>query len=313
MLDPAVAILLFTLMALLHVETALAVRFFALGDLPYSEAEDDLLVSLLADVLPEGPQFLVHVGDVKAGDSPCTERALGRMARLFRAQPVPVVYTPGDNDWTDCRRAGAGGYDPVERLAVLRQLYYRDPDVLRLRELRVSRENAAVPENYWFAVGGVFFATVHVVGSHNNLVPGNAPAVYEVTARSQANLEHLRAAVEAADALGASAFVLLLHANPGLEMPVPPRGFDWFHKAVTALLRVYSGPVLVIHGDTHKYRYDHPVPDPDTGRMIQRLTRLEVPGSPTVAGVWVNVDPDAAEPFSVELAYPDSRERLVEH
>jgi hypothetical protein len=286
--------------------------FFAFGDLPYSAAEDELLMALLADVSQEEPEFLVHVGDLKSGMSPCTARALGRMAQLFKEQAVPVVYTPGDNDWTDCHRPEAGGYDPLERLAVLRPLYYGDDDVLRLSELRISRENTAYPENYWFVVEGVFFATVHVVGSHNNLNRGNADAMDEAMARLRSNREHLRAAVDAANAAHASAFVLLLHANPGFEMPVPPPGYDLFREDLAALLRDYSGPVLAVHGDTHSYRYDHPLRDPETGRAIQRFTRLEVPGSPLVGGVWVCVDPDAAEPFAVELTYPDSREQLIE-
>jgi hypothetical protein len=288
------------------------VRFFAFGDLPYSAAEDEMLAALLADVSKEGPEFLVHVGDLKSGASPCTERALGRMATLFKEQTVPVVYTPGDNEWTDCHRWKAGGYDPLERLAVLRPLYYGEDDVLRLSELRVSRENASYPENYWFIVDGVFFATVHVVGSHNNLTPGNTAALDEAMTRSRSNRQHLQAAVEAANAVDASAFVLLFHANPGFEMPVPPRGFGRFSEDLAALLRNYSGPVLAIHGDTHTYRYDHPLRDPETGQAMQRFTRLEVPGSPVVGGVWVSVARGAAEPFSVEPTYPDSREQLIE-
>lgn len=289
-----------------------AVRFFAFGDLPYSAAEDEMLVAMLADVSKEGPEFLVHVGDVKGGASPCTARALGRMAQLFKEQAVPVVYTPGDNEWTDCHRPEAGGYDPLERLSVLRLLYFGNDDVLRLSELRVSRENAAYPENYWFVVEGVFFATVHVVGSDNNANRGDADAADEAMARSRSNREHLRAAVEVANAVDASAFVLLLHADPGFEMPVSPHGFGLFREDLTALLRDYSGPVLAVHGDTHMYRYDHPLRDPDTGRTIQRFTRLEVPGSPLVGGVWVSVTPGAAKPFSVELTYPDPREQLIE-
>ena len=28
----------------------------------------------------------------------------------------PVIYTPGDNEWTDCHRVNNGGYNPLERL-----------------------------------------------------------------------------------------------------------------------------------------------------------------------------------------------------
>ena len=307
-----VALFLVALVVSPQLVAASAVRFFAFGDLPYTAAQSGLLQSLLSDVLEDEPPFLVHVGDLKSGSEPCTERALGRMAGLFKAQSVPVVYTPGDNEWTDCRRAVAGGYDPAERLVVLRRLYYGDPGVLRLQELRVSRENAAYPENYWFLYQGVLFATVHVVGSHNNLVRGDAAAAAELASRSQANRGHLKAAVRAANAADASAFVLLFHANPGLEEPIPPRGFDRFHEDLTELLRDYAGPVLAIHGDSHDYQLNHPLRDSETGKVLRRFTRLVVPGAPTVAGVWVTLDPGATPTVSVELAHPDSHDRLVE-
>ena len=56
-------------------------------------------------------------------------------ADLFRSLPVPVLYTPGDNEWTDCHRRRAGGFDPRERLTRLRQMFYDESSVLRLDQL----------------------------------------------------------------------------------------------------------------------------------------------------------------------------------
>lgn len=284
-------------------------RFFAIGDLPYGDGEHLALEALLAQELPKGTPFLVHVGDIKGGSAPCTDAALARIAGLFRDQAMPVVFTPGDNEWTDCRRPAAGGYDPQERLAALRRLYYGDPGVLRLGGLDAVTTDDAYPENYYFQFGDVLFAAVHVVGSHNNRVPADAAALAEHQARSAANRRHLRLAAGAAREAEAEAFVLLLHANPGLERGRPPRGFGSLHQDLAALLQEYPGPVLVIHGDTHRYRFDHPWKDRDG--VGTRLARLEVPGSPRVGGVWVRVDPQAAEPFAVEPAYPQSRGLLL--
>ena len=38
-----------------------------------------------------------------------------------------VVLTPGDNEWTDCHRVAAGEYQPLERLAKLREVFYPVP------------------------------------------------------------------------------------------------------------------------------------------------------------------------------------------
>lgn len=286
-----------------------AVRFLAIGDIPYLPGEDLLMEAMLAEEVPRGAAFVVHVGDVKRGSAPCTDQALGRAAEIFRAQPVPVAFTPGDNEWTDCRRDAAGGHDPEERLARLREIYFGDPQVLRLAELGAVTTDPAYPENYRFLRAGVLFVSLHVVGSHNNRQRG---ASTEYEARSAANRRHLHTATAAAKAAGAKAMVLLFHANPGLERDQPPRGYAPLHEDLRHLLRDYPGPILTIHGDTHRYRFDQPLRDPRTGAPEPRFTRLEVPGSPIVGAVWVSIDPQAPEPFAVRLTYPNARDWLTE-
>lgn len=307
----AVLVLLAALLPV-WVNAGSAVRFFAIGDIPYSESERALLHNLLEQELPKRPPFLVHVGDVKDGKAPCTDTTLSGIADLFRELPVPVVFTPGDNDWTDCRRPAAGGYDPGERLALLRRLCYSNPSVLRLSDLDVSAAGGDFPENYHFLYEGVLFAVVHVVGSHNNLLPKDPNAVQEYQARSEANRRHFERVATAAAQADATAIVLIFHANPGFESSSPPRGYRSFFADLERLFARFSGPVLAIHGDTHRYKLDHPYRDPETGAKSLRFTRLEVPGSPTVAGVWVFVDPASPVPFSAELAYPDARQGLID-
>ena len=38
----------------------------------------------------------------------------------------PLVHTPGDNEWTDCYRKKAGEFDPLERLAKVRAMFFPD-------------------------------------------------------------------------------------------------------------------------------------------------------------------------------------------
>jgi hypothetical protein len=45
----------------------------------------------------------------------------------FDALEDPLVYTPGDNEWTDCHRANNGGYTPTERLDTLREVFFDRP------------------------------------------------------------------------------------------------------------------------------------------------------------------------------------------
>ena len=109
------ALLSFTIAADLHADPV--VRSFAIGDVPYDDVELMVLETFLDQELKKGSPFLLHVGDIKGGGERCNDERLQEVAELLRVQPVPVVYTPGDNEWTDCHRAAAGGYDPLERLA----------------------------------------------------------------------------------------------------------------------------------------------------------------------------------------------------
>jgi hypothetical protein len=276
-------------------------RFFALGDSPYSEGEFQQLEGLLVGAAEARPAFLIHVGDIKSGSSPCTDAYNARIAALFRGLPVPVAYTPGDNEWTDCWRAGG---DPQERLAALRRAFYADPSVLRLGELGAVHPDRAYPENYYFLSGGALFAAIHVVGSHNGLKGQGEAANAEWRARSAANRALLAQAVAVAKGVGAGALVIFFQADPTFERPLG-LGFESLFQDLTWLLRAFPGPILLIHGDSHQYILDRPLRDPQTGLPEPRLRRLEVPGSPRVAGVWVTYDPAVAEPFAFDLAYPD--------
>ena len=50
------------------------------------------------------PDFRVQVGDIKGGGAPCTEEAYRTVLDLMQRSEPPLIYTPGDNEWTDCRR-----------------------------------------------------------------------------------------------------------------------------------------------------------------------------------------------------------------
>jgi hypothetical protein len=291
-----------TLLALAAPALAAPLRFFALGDTPYSEGEFLQLEGLLGEAAEARPAFVIHVGDIKSGTSICTDAYTARIAALFRSLPVPVAYTPGDNEWTDCWRAGG---DPMERLAGLRRDFYADPAVLRLGELGAVHPDPAYPENYYFLSRGALFVAVHVVGSKNGLERKEPDATAEWKARSAANRTLLKKAVAAAKADGAGALVVFFQADPLFEAPAAANGFAPLLVDLGWLSQAFAGPILVIHGDHHRYVLDQPLRDPQTGRPEPRLTRLQVPGSPLVAGVWITYDPSASEPFRFDRTYPD--------
>lgn len=287
-------------------------RFFAVGDLPYHQAEVEPLRRLLTTAVAEGTPFIVHVGDIKAGSAPCTDANLQAIAALFQEQPVPVLYTPGDNEWTDCHRAAAGGLDPLARLARVREVFFGDPAVLRRAELGAIGQGTDYPENAYFLRSGVLLVALHVVGSNNGYDRARPASVAEAEAREAANRDFLRRALGVAEAEGARALMILIQANPLFERGRGPRGFRGFKDDLIALLGRFPGPVLLLHGDTHRFRHDRPLIDPATGTPFERLVRVEVPGSPTVGGVWTKVDPEAPEPFAADPVYAVSLDVLGE-
>jgi len=67
---------------------------------------------------------VVHLGDIKNGSSRCDTTYFQARLADFNRFADPLVYTPGDNEWTDCHRANNGAYLPIERLDTLRRLFF---------------------------------------------------------------------------------------------------------------------------------------------------------------------------------------------
>jgi hypothetical protein len=237
------------------------------------------------------------VGDIKRSSAPCSDEAFETIRDLFRDQSLPVLYTPGDNEWTDCHREAAGGFNPTERLARLRELFFKNPGVLRLGQLRAVHQKAPYVENVRLLHGDVLFVTLHVVGSHNNRRPKNPQAMAEFRARDAANRRFLKEAQGIARDRKVKAVVVLFHADPGFERDKPDPAFQATLDGLRALVKGVAVPVLLVHGDSHEKRIDHPLNDA-SGKPLTRFTRLEVPGAPDVRGVMVEVRPQAAEPFA---------------
>jgi len=148
-------------------------EFVALGDMPYHLPEDRERFDRLIDrVNGIAPVFAIHVGDTKSGSSECSDEILEATKAQFLRFAQPLVYTPGDNEWTDCHRKAAGGYDPLERLAKVRALHFSAPESLGAHPMPVVRQSdvsdfTEMVENLRWEHAGVVFATLHVVGSNN--------------------------------------------------------------------------------------------------------------------------------------------------
>ena len=218
-------------------------------------------------------------------------------SRTFSALPVRWS-TPGDNDWFDCQRRGD---DPLERLQALRQRFFAAPLSLGQQPIAVLRQADVMPafaqqvENLrWSSApgpGAVMFATFHTVGPNNGLDAASAALRAEAAGREAANAAWISAAFAAARQQGAAALVLATQAETlatdGDDWPSNGKVSAGFALSVTqALLPLAEAapfPVLLIHGDAHRYTMDRSFLNRQ-GQTIAKLWRLQVFGEPQLAG-----------------------------
>ena len=79
------------------------VTFSVVGDMPYGEDDEQKLIDIIdAQNVNHDVNFMVHVGDIKEGDSPCDFYYYDRFKEIMSKSMVPALAIPGDNEWTDC-------------------------------------------------------------------------------------------------------------------------------------------------------------------------------------------------------------------
>jgi hypothetical protein len=290
-----------------------AFSFAVIGDAPYDAREERDFDAMLAAMGAEPLAFVIHVGDFKAGGgSPCTDALYADRRKRLDASRHALVLTPGDNDWTDCRRASNGKSDPLERLARLREVFFSDGWSLGRTRIPLARQEACaerdgiacrcpgLPENRLWTRGGVVFATVHMVGSNDNRGFDSANDA-EQGCRAAANRAWIENALRLAETSRSRGLVITAQANPWETSR--ERIYDPFLAQVAAGARRLGRPLLFIHGDTHTYRFDQPLRD-GHGKAVANAWRLESYGSPVVGWVRVTVDPGDERLFRVEPRPP---------
>lgn len=290
-----------------------------MGDVPYTAEEEKKMPALMEDINRHDLAFVVQNGDFQAdprgyrdGIVPCTDAALFDRLRIFESSRHPFIVTPGDNDWTDCAHAKPP-IDPLLRLAKLREVLYRDNQSLGQRRMAVIQQSddpkfAKFRENARWNFGGVAFATIHVVGSNNNL--GRTPEMDdEYRERNVASLAWLRLVFQQAKQENRKAVMIVMQANPHFEDRWPKSFFDrlrttppskaasGFNDFLTALEEetiAYGRPVVLVHGDSHYFRIDKPLIETKSGSAIENFTRVENFSTPNVH--WLRVTVNSSDP-----------------
>jgi hypothetical protein len=298
------------------------------GDWPYGDIINSA-PSFIAQVNADPDvQLALHVGDIHSGSQACSDSYNAGILTLFNQFNDPLVYTPGDNEWTDCQKTKefSSGY-PIDELAKLRNLYFATPGktlgVAAKAVLSQANgfdpahpEDAAYVENVLWEQAGVMFVTLDIPGSNDDHLPWAAPfsnpaaQADEIAKRDAANSRWLAKAFALATAHGDAGLLLGQQADMWDPAAIGGDGLGFYdaHVAQLASLTLAFGkPVLLVNGDSHLYEADHPLSDPAAAAYsyhpipapVPNLTRITVDGSTNFKD-WVKltIDPTTTDVFS---------------
>lgn len=295
------------------------------GDLPYAKSKDkEKIPALLESMNASDIAFSIFDGDIKDGGSKCTDDVYSDAEKMFNALKKPVVYIPGDNEWTDCHRTNNDGYDPLERLAYIRKTLFAKPESFGQMTMPLEHQgkiNEKFVENTRFENESIIFLGLNVPGSNNNKVlddkectnkSARTPAMcaignQEFEERDAANIAFLKDTFKLARDKNAPGLVIAWQGDPGFDLPetedVNERdypsysGYTNFLNALVAETEAYNGQVLIVHGDTHFFKLDKPLYSPT--KVLPNLTRVQTFGSPSIHWVRVSVDLTSPHIFTV--------------
>ena len=291
--------------------------FVALGDLPYGSDEiaGAKYRTLITQINALNPEFSIHVGDFKEGSARCSDEEFERQRKHFDLFKGALIYTPGDNDWTDCGRKSNGSYDPLERLEKLRIQFFKPDSSLGQSPIAVATQAKTMPaystyvENQRWQFASTLFTTVHIVGSDNRFAPNNAEAENEFLARDQANIAWIKEAFRVAASQNLQTLVFAFQADVirGMSRSGALAEKTGFHasieKTLMHLAKGFKGAVLIVHGDSHTFKFDQAFLF--ESQVLKNVYRLEVPGASTTAAVSVTIQEGNDRPFSVkEISAP---------
>lgn len=247
--------------------------FAVVGDVPYGPEQIAAFPGWVDRINAQpGLDLAFHVGDIKNGSSPCTDEYNAMIRAQFDRFQMPLLYTPGDNEWTDCHRPAAGTYHPLERLDAVRTAFYDERgSTLGARPRKVeSQASIGFPENQSLRLRRVEMATIHVVGSNNDRAPWTGLGYTEPTPeqlaeesrRMAAAREQVEDTFARARQTGARAVAIFQQADMFDPSYEPTWDVSAFRPLVQTLVEEassFDGEVYLFDGDSHAYNVDRPL------------------------------------------------------
>lgn len=267
--------------------------------------------------------FIVYDGNLKGAKEACRDALYERRHTLLETSRPALFFIPGQHDWADCGTAEAGGFDPVERLDLLRQTLFADSTSMGQNPIALTRESEVsrfhpYRENVRWLAGDTVFVGLNAPGSNNHyLTAGGRNGEFED--RVIANAFWLEHAGEYAKRRDARAIVVFIQGDPDPERYERPDRFAWlrfarnprrdgfleFKRSLVKLAQSFRGPVLVIHCDDERasggFAIDQPLRN-DKGTLVTNLTRVALAPHDRL-NQWIQIEADFGRkpPFRVSV------------
>jgi hypothetical protein len=269
-----------------HDEDHKTLTIAVFGDAPYGLNNSDTAQFIATPAFintinaDKDVSLVFHAGDIHSGKQTCSYSYDKSIYDMWTAFKSPLIYTPGDNEWTDCHKSKEGGLDPIANLEYIREIFFANPgNALAVDKELISQANAfdaAYPtdaeyvENVMWAQDGVVFVTVNIPGGSNNNEDNwygasrSEAQTKEILKRTSASLRWLDKGFAYADAQHARAVVLMVQADmwdldgtPQANLHIA--NYRQYIDTIAMHTEHFGKPVLLINGDSHGYRSDNPL------------------------------------------------------
>jgi hypothetical protein len=245
-----------------------------LADTPYSDKEKQMLQGpdgiLYRLINAQKPSIVMHLGDFKSGGDSCTnELLIEHKALLAQIQPGKIIYTPGDNDWTDCDRFWLfHSYDELERLEYLTKLMFKTPPLLSEGLTDLTEQSTQIENKLWIN-DRLAISTLHIVGTSNGRddikKSTRQSAIKNADNRDKANLDWLKNIEEKSKNFDALIIGFQADIYQQKVIKSPPcqdsseeacDAFSIYRQAFQDLAKRIKKPILISHGDTGDFCFE---------------------------------------------------------
>jgi hypothetical protein len=272
------------------------------GDSPYLDkafpalphAEFDATPAFI-DTINADPdvQDVIHVGEIHSGSEPCTNAYDQSIYDKWTAFQRPLVYTPGDNEWSDCTKTneepGSDNADPathpnppLENLALIRRTFFANPgQTLGQHPMNVITQAQAFDpsdptdsqyvENVMWQQGKTVFVTLNIPGGSNNdvdpwyashKIPASPAQQADLQQRTGADIRWLNAAFAMAEKDASVQNVVIIGQSDMWDVADTTAHQTNYEPIVAAMAEnaaFFKKPVLYPNGDSHLYGSDDPL------------------------------------------------------